>query len=58
MIKYDKIFLRRGFTTFDFSKVDLIKKDDIVVFREEKDKMFGLKGLLHSLKLNSGSDER
>ena len=58
MIKYDKIFLRRGFTTFDFSKVDLIKKDDIVVFREEKDKMFGLKGLLHSLKLNSSSDER
>ena len=46
------------FGTFDFSKVDLVKKDNIVVFREEKDKMFGLKGLLHSLKLNSGSDER
>ena len=57
MIKNQRI-LRRGFSTFDFTKIDVVKKDDIIVFREEKDKLFGIKGLMHSLKLNAGSDER
>ena len=61
MIKYRspiRRFSAFSSTQFEFTKHDLLPKEDIIIYREEHDQVYGIKGALSSLKLTSGSDDR